>query len=84
MLPEYLGLPTITGATNETLQAGKTAQSFEVKAALELLRLSTRRFMQTRFQMRENDVSAVYCILATDKKREGVVWVFDIGGRRGL
>ncbi|MEP6808752.1 MAG: FtsQ-type POTRA domain-containing protein [Chthoniobacterales bacterium] len=77
LLPEYLGLPTITGATNETLQAGKTAQSFEVKAALELLRLSTRSFMQTRFQMREIDVSRGYCLLATDKNRTRVMFGFD-------
>jgi cell division septal protein FtsQ len=41
LLPEYLGLPLITGCTSESLEAGKTVASFEAKAALELLRLST-------------------------------------------
>ncbi|MEO5722454.1 MAG: FtsQ-type POTRA domain-containing protein, partial [Chthoniobacterales bacterium] len=77
LLPEYLGLPVIAGATNETLTSGQTVQSFEVKAALELLRLSTRSFMQTRFQVREIDVSKGYCLLVTDKNRTRVTFGFD-------
>src|SRR5437763_7916632 len=62
LLPEYLGLPLILGCASESLEAGKTIQSPEAKSALELLRLSTRSFMQTRFQIREIDVSKGYCL----------------------
>lgn len=77
LLPEYLGLPVIVGCTGESLDAGKTVSSFEAKAALELLRLSTRSFMQTRFQVREIDVSKGYCLVVTDKNRTQVTFGFD-------
>jgi cell division protein FtsQ len=75
--PEYLGLPLITGCASESLVAGKVVQSFEVKAALDLLRLSTRSFMQTRFQIREIDVSKGYCLLVSDKNHTRVTFGFD-------
>ena len=77
LLPEYLGLPLIAGCTSESLEAGKVVDSFEAKAALELLRLSTRSFMQTRFQIREIDVSKGYCLLVTDKNHTRVTFGFD-------
>jgi cell division septal protein FtsQ len=77
LLPEYLGLPLITGCTSESLEAGKTVESFEAKSALELLRLSTRSFMQTRFQIREIDVSKGYCLLVSDKNHTRVTFGFD-------
>ena len=77
LLPEYLGLPLILGCASESLEAGKVIESFEAKAALELLRLSTRSFMQTRFQIREIDVSKGYCLLVTDKNHVCVTFGFD-------
>lgn len=77
LLPEYLGLPVIAGAKNDALEPGKTVQSLEVKAALELLRLGSRSFMQTRFQVREIDVSKGYCLLVTDKNRTRVTFGFE-------
>lgn len=77
LLPEYLGLPLITGCTSESLEAGKIVESLEAKAALELLRQSTRSFMQTRFQIREIDVSKGYCLLVTDKTRAQVTFGFE-------
>jgi cell division septal protein FtsQ len=77
LLPEYLGLPLITGCTSESLEAGKIVESFEAKAALELLRLSTGSFMQTRFQIREIDVSKGYCLLVSDKNHTRVTFGFD-------
>jgi cell division septal protein FtsQ len=77
LLPEYLGLPLITGCTSESLEAGRIVDSFEAKAALELLRMSTRSFMQTRFQIREIDVSKGYCLLVTDKNHTRVTFGFD-------
>ena len=77
LLPEYLGLPLITGCTSESLEAGKIVESSEAKAALDLLRLSTRSFMQTRFQIREIDVSKGYCLLVSDKNHTRVTFGFD-------
>jgi cell division septal protein FtsQ len=77
LLPEYLGLPLIVGCASESLEAGKTVASLEAKAALELLRLSTRSFMQTRFQIREIDVSKGYCLVVTDKNHSRVTFSFD-------
>lgn len=77
LLPEYLGLPLITGLTSESLDAGRTVESFEAKSALELLRFSTRSFMQTRFQVREIDLSKGYCLLVSDKNHTQVTFGFD-------
>jgi cell division septal protein FtsQ len=77
LLPEYLGLPLIVGCGGESLEAGKTAESPEAKAALELLRQSTRSFMQTRFQIREIDISKGYCLIVTDKNHSKVTFGFD-------
>ena len=77
LLPEYLGLPLITGCTSESLEPGKIVDSFEGKAALQLLRLSTASFMQTRFQIREIDVSKGYCLIVSDKNHTRVTFGFD-------
>ncbi len=74
LLPEYLGLPLILGCSSESLEAGKVVESPEAKTALELLRLSTRSFMQMRFQIREIDVSESYCLVVTDKNRTRVTF----------
>jgi len=77
LLPEYLGLPLITGCTSESLEAGKIVESFEAKAALELVRLSSASFMQTRFQIREIDASKGYCLVVSDKNHTRVTFGFD-------
>src|SRR5438045_4256602 len=77
LLPEYLGLPLILGCLSESLEAGKIVESPEARAALELLRLSTRSFMQTRFQIREIDVSKGYCLVVTDKNHGRVTFGFN-------
>lgn len=77
LLPEYLGLPVIAGCASESLEAGKVVESYETKAALELLRLSTKSFMQTRFQIREIDLSKGYCLDVTDKTHMRVLLPFE-------
>ena len=77
LLPEYLGLPLITGCTSESLEPGKIVESFEAKAALDLLRLSTASFMQTRFLIREIDISKGYCLVVSDKNHTRVTFGFD-------
>jgi len=77
LLPEYLALPMIVGCSSEALVPGKVVDSFEAKTALALLRLTTTSFMQTRFQIREVDVSKGYCLLVTDKNHVQVMFGFE-------
>jgi cell division septal protein FtsQ len=77
LLPDYLALPLIVGCSSEALVPGKVVDSFEAKAALELLRLTTTSFMQTRFQIREIDLSKGYCLLVTDKHHAQVLFSFE-------
>ncbi|HEY2712653.1 MAG TPA: FtsQ-type POTRA domain-containing protein [Chthoniobacterales bacterium] len=77
LIADYLALPLVTGVSTEALVPGKAIESFEAKAALELLRLTTTSFMQTRFQIREVDVSKGYCLLVTDKNHIQVMFGFD-------
>ena len=77
LLPEYLGLPLISGCSSESLEAGKIVDSLEAKTALELLRLSTRSFMQMRFQIREIDVSKRYCLVVSDKNHTRVTFALN-------
>ena len=77
LLPEYLSLPLIVGCSSEGLVPGKTVDSYEAKAALELLRLTTTSFMQTRFQILDVDVSKGYCLLVTDKNHTQVMFGFE-------
>jgi cell division septal protein FtsQ len=74
LLPEYLGLPLIVGCSGESLEAGKTLESPEAKTAIELLRLTESSFLQTRFQIREINISKSYCLLVTDKNRSRVMF----------
>src|SRR5262252_1804036 len=74
LLPEYLGLPLIVGCSSETLEAGKVVESPEVKTALDVPRPTESSFLQTRFQIREIDISKNYCLLVTDKNRSRVMF----------
>jgi hypothetical protein len=74
LLPEYLGLPLIVGCTSESLEPGKVIESPEVKTALDLLRLTERSFLQTRFQIREIDISKSYRLLVTDKNHSRIMF----------
>jgi cell division septal protein FtsQ len=77
LLPEYLGLPLIVGCSSESLEAGKVVESPEAKTALELLRLTESSFLQTRFQIREIDISKSYCLLVTDKNHSRVMFALN-------
>src|SRR5262249_20792281 len=77
LLPEYLGLPLIVGCSSESLEAGKVVELPEAKTALELLRLTESSFLQTRFQIREIDISKSYCLLVTDKNHSRVMFALN-------
>jgi hypothetical protein len=74
LLPEYLGLPLILGCTSESLEPGKVIESPEAKTALELLSLTERSVLQTRFQIREIDISKSYCLVVTEKNHGRVMF----------
>jgi len=74
LLPEYLGLPLILGCTSESLESGKTIESAEAKKALELLSLTERSVLQTRFQIREIDISKSYCLVVTEKNHGRIMF----------
>ncbi len=74
LLPEYLGLPLILGCISESLKSGKVIESPEAKAALELLSLTERSVLQTRFQIREIDISKSYCLVVTEKDHGRVMF----------
>src|SRR5436190_6220770 len=74
LLPEYLGLPLILGCTSESLESGKVVESPEAKTALDLLRLTESSLLQTRFQIREIDISKSYCVVVTDKNHSRVMF----------
>ena len=65
MLPEYLHLPVITGVEIGNLAPGQKVRSYEMQAALDLVRLSSDN---NRFQARKLDLSKGYCVVVTDQK----------------
>ncbi len=74
-LAEYLNLPIIYGAPGaENFQGGQTVDAFEIRAALDLVRLNADG---VRFQIRSIDLSKMYCMVVTDQKRERVTFGFD-------
>ena len=52
-------------------------ESPEAKTALELLRLTERSLLQTRFQIREIDISKTYCLAVTDKNHSRVMFALN-------
>lgn len=77
LLPEYLGLPVILGCSSESFDVGKVVESPQAWKALELLQLSSRSFLQMRFQIREIDVSEGYRLLVTDKNHSRVTFGYN-------
>jgi len=77
LLPEYLGLPLILGCKTESLEQGRVIESPEAQTALELLRLTESSLLQTRFQIREIDISRSYYLLVTDKSHSRVMFALN-------
>jgi len=77
-LAEYLHLPIIYRAPGaDNFQAGQTVNAFEIRSALDLIRLNTESAVQTRFQIRSIDLSKGYCMVVTDQDRALVTFGFD-------
>ncbi len=74
MLPEYFHLPVIWGVPLDNLVPGQQVSSFEMQAALELIRLSADN---TRWQARSIDLSKGYCLIATDRNHARITFGLD-------
>ena len=73
-LPEYLSLPVIAGVPMENVVLGQKVRSFEMQAALDLIRLNTDN---ARFQPRSLDISKGYCVVVTDQNRRKITFGLD-------
>ena len=73
-LPEYLSLPVIAGVPMENVVLGQKVRSYEMQAALDLIRLNTDN---ARFQPRTLDISKGYCVVVTDQSRRKITFGLD-------
>jgi hypothetical protein len=74
ILPEYYHLPIISGFETENLVPGKRVNVLEMQAALELIR---RCADDTRFQVRNVDLSKGYCLVVTDHRHAKITFGLD-------
>jgi cell division septal protein FtsQ len=68
---DFIHLPTISGVVLEDFAPGQKASNMEIQAALELIRLNAD---STRWQIRNVDVSKLYCLVVTDRKHARVTF----------
>jgi cell division protein FtsQ len=76
LAPEYYALPAIVGVDASNYVPGQAIDRDEVKAALELIRLSSE-ILPSRLQIQSIDVSKGYCLVVTDKQRESITFGTD-------
>jgi hypothetical protein len=74
MLPQFAHLPMICGFPVENLADGQRVTSYEILAALELIRLNEGN---TRWQIRTIDVQSGYSLLVTDIRRIQILFHLD-------
>ena len=74
LLPEYYHLPVISGVAVENFAPGQRANTFEMQAALELVRLNADN---TRWQARNIDLKKGYCLEVTDRNHAKITFGLD-------
>ena len=74
LLPEYYSLPVISGVAVENFAPGQRVSTFEMQAALELVRLNADN---TRWQARNIDLKKGYCLEVTDRNRAKITFGLD-------
>jgi cell division septal protein FtsQ len=74
ILPEYLHLPVVSGVVMGNLKPGMRVRSYEMQAALDLIRLNAD---SARFQPRNLDISRGYCVVVTDQHRRKITFGLD-------
>ena len=70
-LPEYLHLPIIYGVPTENLSAGECIDTYELRAALDLVRITAD---SARVQVCSIDLSKRYCMIVTDRSRAKITF----------
>ena len=71
-VPEYYHLPVICGLEVDNYEEGGTVDLPEVRAALELIRLTGEN--PARYQVRSIDVSKGYCLVVTDERHAKITF----------
>jgi cell division protein FtsQ len=71
---DFIHLPMISGVVLEDFCAGQKANTLEIQAALELIRLNADSL---RWQIRSVDVSKGYCLVVSDKAHSKVTFGLD-------
>jgi cell division protein FtsQ len=71
-VPEYYHLPVICGMDVENYEEGEAVDLPEVRAALELIRLTGEN--PARYQVRSIDVSKGYCMIVTDERHAKIMF----------
>jgi cell division protein FtsQ len=74
-VPEYYHLPVICGLDVDNYEEGGTVDLPEVRAALELIRLTGEN--PARYQVRSIDVSKGYCLIVTDERHAKIMFPLD-------
>jgi len=74
ILPEYYHLPIISGFETENLVPGQRVPAWEMQSALELVSLNADN---TRFQVRNIDLSKGYCLIVTDQRHAKITFGLD-------
>ena len=73
-LPEYYHLPVISGVPVGNFTPGQRVNTFEMQAALELVRLNVDN---TRWQALNIDLAKGYCLVVTDRNRAKITFGLD-------
>ncbi len=71
-VPAYYHLPVICGLEVDNYEEGGTVDLPEVRAALELIRLTGEN--PARYQVRSIDVSKGYCLVVTDERHAKITF----------
>lgn len=74
-IEEYLRMPVIYGVPVENFEPGESVDTLELKAALELLRLTADN--PARFQVKSVDLSKGYCMIASDQNHAKITFGLD-------
>jgi cell division septal protein FtsQ len=77
---EYYHLPVICGLNVDNYEAGGTVDLPEVRAALDLIRLTGEN--PARYQVRCIDVSRGYCLVVTDERHAKITFPLDNIGQQ--
>lgn len=74
-VPDFYHLPVICGLDVENYEEGETIDLPEIKAALELIRVTGEN--PARYQVRSIDVSLGYCLVVTDERHAKITFPLD-------